>query len=92
MPSSNDRAERPKWLQNSLRVLVIVVLIFGTVAFWTPIVMKRISSAGGGVWTTGPQTLPSAYYLQDDVQYFPAGTEFNMSSELDRSNRIDSTD
>lgn len=27
------------------------------------------------------QTLPSAYYLQDDVQYFPAGPEFSLSRE-----------
>jgi hypothetical protein len=29
----------------------------------------------------GGQTLPSAYYLQDDVQYFPAGPEFKLSKE-----------
>lgn len=29
----------------------------------------------------GGQTLPSAYYLHDDVQYFPAGPEFKMSRE-----------
>ncbi len=29
----------------------------------------------------GGQTLPSAYYLQDDVQYFPAGPEFKLSRE-----------
>ena len=27
------------------------------------------------------QTLPSAYYLQDDIQYFPAGPEFKLSKE-----------
>ncbi|MGB1927009.1 MAG: hypothetical protein ACPHL6_10780 [Rubripirellula sp.] len=27
------------------------------------------------------QTLPSPYYLQDDVQYFPAGPEFKLSQE-----------
>lgn len=25
--------------------------------------------------TVGGQTLPSAYYLRDDVQFFPAGSE-----------------
>ena len=30
---------------------------------------------------TGGQTLPSAYYLQDDVQYFPHGPEFVLSRE-----------
>ena len=29
----------------------------------------------------GGQTLPSAYYLQDDIQYFPAGPEFKLSKE-----------
>lgn len=27
------------------------------------------------------QTLPSGYYLQDDVQYFPSGPEFKLSRE-----------
>lgn len=29
----------------------------------------------------GGQTLPSPYYMQDDVQYFPAGPEFKLSRE-----------
>jgi hypothetical protein len=29
----------------------------------------------------GGQTLPSAYYLRDDVQYFPAGPEFKLLNE-----------
>lgn len=29
----------------------------------------------------GGQTLPSAYYLQDDIRYFPAGPEFKLSKE-----------
>ena len=29
----------------------------------------------------GGQTLPSAYYLKDDIQYFPAGPEFKLSRE-----------
>ena len=33
-------------------------------------------AAGGCQTTVGGQTLPSAYYLYDDVQYFPAGPEF----------------
>jgi len=41
----------------------------------------------GGVSLTGcqvdvgGQTLPSGYYLQDDIQYFPAGPEFKLSKE-----------
>jgi hypothetical protein len=29
----------------------------------------------------GGQTLPSPYYLSDDVQYFAPGPEFNLSRE-----------
>ncbi|MEZ6072164.1 MAG: hypothetical protein R3C10_18380 [Pirellulales bacterium] len=29
----------------------------------------------------GGQTLPSAFYLQDDFQYFPPGPEFKLSNE-----------
>ena len=29
----------------------------------------------------GGQTLPSPFYLQDDVQYFPPGAEFKLSKE-----------
>jgi len=33
--------------------------------------------ASSGCQTTiGGQTLPSAYYLTDDIQFFPAGDEF----------------
>ena len=39
-----------------------------------------ISLAGCQV-DVGGQTLPSAYYLQDDIQYFPAGPEFKLSKE-----------
>jgi hypothetical protein len=52
---------------------------------------QRIWSSGllllAGVAATGcqvdmaGQTLPSAYYLTDDVQYFPAGPEFKLSRE-----------
>ena len=30
----------------------------------------------------GGQTLPSPYYLRDDVQYFPAGPEFQYSNQV----------
>jgi hypothetical protein len=29
----------------------------------------------------GGQTLPSPYYLTDDIQYFPAGPEMKLSRE-----------
>jgi hypothetical protein len=31
--------------------------------------------------TMNGQTLPSPYYLQDDVQYFPSGPEFKLPRE-----------
>jgi hypothetical protein len=31
----------------------------------------------------GGQTLPSPYYLQDDVQYFPPGSPFKLQREAD---------
>lgn len=43
--------------------------------------------AGAALGSTGcqvsmnGQTLPSPYYLQDDVQYFPAGPEFKLPRE-----------
>ncbi len=30
---------------------------------------------------TGGQTLPSPYYMSDDVQYFPPGPEFKLAKE-----------
>ena len=39
-----------------------------------------VSSSGCQVSLNG-QTLPSPYYLQDDVQYFPAGPEFKLPRE-----------
>ena len=30
----------------------------------------------------GGQTLPSPHYLEDDVQYFPAGPEFLLSNQV----------
>ncbi|MEW4528875.1 hypothetical protein [Maioricimonas sp. JC845] len=32
--------------------------------------------------TIGGQTLPSAWFLRDDVQYFPAGPEFQLSNQV----------
>lgn len=31
--------------------------------------------------SVGGQTLPSPYYLEDDVQYFPPGAEFKLPRE-----------
>ncbi|MCY2965772.1 MAG: hypothetical protein NT069_19440 [Planctomycetota bacterium] len=39
------------------------------------------SAASGCQVSVGGQTLPSAYYLKDDLQYFPAGPEFKLSKQ-----------
>lgn len=44
------------------------------------IVVVAIGAAGCQSSING-QTLPSPYYLHDDVQYFPAGPEFKLSRE-----------
>ena len=43
-----------------------------------------LSSVGAGCLqaTVGGQTLPSAYYLNDDVQYFPAGPETRLYNQI----------
>ena len=39
-------------------------------------------AAGSGCQTTiGGQTLPSPYYLEDDIQFFPAGPEFLLPEQ-----------
>jgi len=38
-------------------------------------------SATGCQVSIGGQTLPSPYYLKDDVQYYAPGTEFKLSKE-----------
>jgi hypothetical protein len=57
--------------------------------FWT---MPRVLLLGltlsacastGCQSTIGGQTLPSAYYLRDDVQFFPAGPEFRLSRQVE---------
>jgi hypothetical protein len=50
---------------------------------WTMCGLGIIACAGatGCQVSIGGQTLPSPYYIQDDVQYFPPGTEFKLSRE-----------
>jgi hypothetical protein len=50
------------------------LLIFGCAAV--------CSSSVGCQTTIGGQTLPSAYYLRDDLQYFPPGPEFKLTREV----------
>lgn len=45
------------------------------------LILGSLAGATGCQVDVGGQTLPSPYYLQDDVQYFPAGPEFKLSRE-----------
>ncbi len=38
--------------------------------------------------TRNGQTLPSPYYLEDDIQYHPSGTEFQYQQEVDYMNKV----
>lgn len=42
--------------------------------------LLTVASTGCQV-EVGGQTLPSAYYLQDDVQYYQMGPEFKLARE-----------
>jgi hypothetical protein len=43
---------------------------------------SSLGSVGCLQTTVGGQTLPSAYYLEDDVQYFPSGPETKLSNQI----------
>jgi hypothetical protein len=65
------RQSTMKTMLKSRRVTAIALLACGIGA----------ASLTGCQVDVGGQTLPSAYYLQDDIQYFPAGPEFKLSRE-----------
>ena len=44
------------------------------------VVLASVASTGCQV-DVGGQTLPSPYYIYDDVQYFAPGPEFKLSNE-----------
>ena len=45
-------------------------------------VLLLLAACGTGCQVSvGGQTLPSPYYMDDDVQYFPPGPEFKLSRE-----------
>ncbi len=43
--------------------------------------LSVISSSTGCQVSVAGQTLPSPYYLYDDIQYFPAGPENKLANE-----------
>ena len=44
------------------------------------VLMGMVMLTGCQVYVGG-HTLPSPYYLHDDIQYFPSGPEFKLSKE-----------
>lgn len=68
---SEHRITAPRGRTTSLRQRTATLLAIGVGA----------SGLTGCQVDVGGQTLPSAYYLQDDIQYFPAGPEFKLSKE-----------
>ena len=54
-------------------------------------VLTCVVSAAGCQAQIGGQTLPSAYYLRDDVQYFPAGPEFKLSRQVQAAEEYKAT-
>lgn len=58
------------------RVLLSLAAIFASSALFT-----------GCQTTIGGQTLPSADYLRDDVQYFPAGPEDKLANQKEAARR-----
>lgn len=44
--------------------------------------LMAVTSSGCLQTTIGGQSLPSAYYLDDDVQYFPTGPEQKLSNQI----------
>lgn len=69
-PAGNPIMSRNSTNRNILR-LTAITLVAG---------FCLVSATGCQVSLNG-QTLPSPYYLQDDVQYFPSGPEFKLPRE-----------
>jgi hypothetical protein len=62
--------------------------LLGTGRLWTLTCGLALTAGSGGCLapylqsTVGGQTLPSAYYLDDDVQYFPRGPEMKLANQI----------
>lgn len=47
------------------------------------VLAAAVTATGCQVSVSG-QTLPSPYYIRDDVQYFPPGPEFKLTNEANQ--------
>lgn len=58
--------------------------VVGTSRLWTLLCGLGLAVASTGCLqsSVGGQTLPSAYYLLDDVQYFPQGPETKLANQI----------
>jgi hypothetical protein len=73
----NTAWKHTKKLEVGMRFTSVKRLVLGLFAIAT-----LTSSMVGCQTTVGGQTLPSAYYLKDDVQYFPAGPEVLLTNTI----------
>jgi len=48
---------------------------------WAGLGLLAVVALSGCQVYVGGQTLPSAYYMEDDVQYFQPGPEFKLARE-----------
>ena len=67
--------------RNNTRNRWLVGGLFSILAF------GAIGLLSGCQMTQNGQTLPSPYYLDNQIQYFPAGNEFQFQGEVDRMKR-----
>ena len=64
---------------------------------WLKSAIVSVGLAAAAVGTTGcqmsigGQTLPSPYYIRDDVQFFPAGPEFKLQQEANALKELSGT-
>ena len=65
---------RPAVANSAARALSAAALLSGGAAAGLGLTGCQASMAG--------QTLPSPYYLRDDVQFFPAGPEFQFPNQV----------
>jgi len=61
----------PKIMSNEMQVFAVVAV--GLAAL--------LGSSSGCQVSVAGQTLPSPYYLDDDIQYFPTGPENKLANE-----------
>lgn len=66
-----------------------------TTAGHSGILLSLVASLASGALftgcqtTIGGQTLPSPNYLEDDVQYFPAGPEFKLTNKVEAARKYE---